>query len=184
MLDVAPCSSSIYSNTPSEDFEGSGCSHQGSDPPLLWQYEQYLSGSEPGDPCTHKAYRSALSLHLRARSGKRCRPSRHQQESSDDRHLHQSPRSRQALAIHDRPQIDDSWLASLRGSTTTDNGYRSPNTSLSEHQRKETDPSWAWGGVLRIKLNLALCVNIPFENLCALKGQKSHHYSLHINYVP
>ena len=37
--------------------------------------------------------------------------------------------------------------------------------------------------VLRIKLNLALCVNTPFENLWALKGQKAHHHSLDFNYV-
>ena len=156
MLDVAPCSSSIYSNTPSEDFEGSGCSHQGSDPPLLWQYEQYLSGSEPGDPCTHKAYRSALSLHLRVRSGWKCRPSSHQHESLDGRHLHQSPRTRQASAIHVRPCTNNPWLSKLDGEYKRDTVRTGSelNTCRSEHQPKEANQSWAWGGMFIIKLNL------------------------------
>ena len=48
-----------------------------------------------------------------ARSGWRCWPSTHQHEPSDNRHLHQSLRSWQALAIHDRPQVDDPWPAKL-----------------------------------------------------------------------
>ena len=39
-----------------EDTEGSGRTHQGSDSPLLRQYEHHLSGSEPGVPRADKAY--------------------------------------------------------------------------------------------------------------------------------
>ena len=59
--------------------------------PLYCDYEQYSSGSEPNVPCTHEAYRSVVSLHLRARSGWRCRHSTHQPESPDTQHLHVKP---------------------------------------------------------------------------------------------
>ena len=107
--------------------------------PLYCDYEQYSSGSEPNVPCTHEAYRSVVSLHLRARSGWRCRHSTHQPESPDTQHLHV------------KPWINNPWLAKVEGEyklNTIQTGYQSKRTST-----EEDDQSWAWGGVLRIKLN-------------------------------
>ena len=53
-------------------IEGYVHSHQEYDSPILQQPELYLSGSEPSVPHTLEAYRSALSLHPRARLGWRC----------------------------------------------------------------------------------------------------------------
>ena len=59
-----------------------------------------------GVPHTHEAYRSALSLHLRACSGWRCQPSTHQHEPSNNQHLHQSPKSRQTSVVNE----ERGWL--------------------------------------------------------------------------
>ena len=183
----------MWSRLFEKNLERSGRSRHGSDSLLLWQHDQYSSGSEihHGVPHTHKAYRTDVSLDSRTCSGWRYQPSTHQHESSDSWHLHQSPRSRQASAIHVRSSIDDLWLPKLEGEYKREPGTsRSGHRILSEsginqsgHQLKGSHPSWAWGGMLWIKLNLALCVNTPFQNLWALNGQKSHHYSLQISYV-
>ena len=55
-----------------------------------------------------------------------------------------------------------------------DSGYY-PNWILAKEDINRKEP-------IRVELEGA-CVKTPFENLLAVKGQKSHHYTLHINYV-
>ena len=90
---------------------------------------------------TYKVYWSAWSLHPRARSSWRCRPSTHQHEYSNNRHLHQSPRSGQASAIYVKPWIDDPWRAKLeeeykRELDILQTGYQPKRTSTERSQSK------------------------------------------------
>ena len=47
---------------------------------------------------------------------------------------------------------------------------------------EEADQTWAWGGLLRIKLNLVYCVNTPLR-VYKHSTVKGHHYFCSINYV-
>ena len=173
-----------YRSMAQEDFEGSGRSHQGTNFPLLRQHEQYLSGSEPYVQRAYESYRGAPSLHPRVRSSWRCWPSTHQHKSSDNRHLHQSPRSRQASAIHVRPWTNNPWLSKLDGEYKRDTVRTGSelNPCRSEHQPKEANQSWAWGGMFRIQFNQVYCVNTSLR-IYEHSKVKSRHYFLHINYV-